>query len=35
MEKYTWITRSQVKKFLPEIEQNKVSEVARSQTEDS
>jgi hypothetical protein len=30
MEKYAWITRSQVKKFLPEIEQNKVSEVARS-----
>lgn len=31
MEKYAWIKRTEVKRFLPEIEKNNVSEIARSE----
>jgi len=31
MEKHAWMTRTDVKRFLPEIERNNVSEIARSE----
>jgi len=31
MDKYNFLTRTQIKRFLPEIEKNNVSEIARSE----